>query len=516
MSTFFDPSGKPYIVHQLSAIDIMENPPEEKGKRTGAILFILASMAMIVMFVEIMIVPALPTMAQDFPAQVDWLPWVLSIYLLVGAVATPLVGKLGDIHGKKKVLIAVMVIYVVALLGSGFSLEISDALLGEHNIFVLLFFRGLQGVGMGMFTLAFGIVRDTFPKDKIPVAIGMISAMFSVGVSIGLVGGGYITSVARWTDAFHVIVPFFMVLTVAAAYLIHDPRYVRKGSLDIPGAVTLGIGIVALLLALTEGERWGWDSGAILALFAASLVAFIVFVLIEMRSKDPIVRPSLLANRGILGGNIVALFVGLTMFMVYQTLPFFLETPITAGGYFGLTDTFTVGLYMLPSAIAQLFFGPYGGKLSKKIGPSNVLAIGMAITTAGFISLVFLNSDFWQLTISMVIFGSGVALCMVSMINVVVEAAPQSEFGVASGMNTLFRIVGGSIGPVLAAVILAANSFQYQVAPGVIVELYKVEGFIQAWWVGFVLALIGLVVAIVLRPKREASDVVDAVTPSEN
>jgi MFS family permease len=481
----------------------MENMPAVRKNSNGAILLVLASMAMLVMFIEIMLVPALPTMYQDFPDQTNWISWVLSIYMLVGAVATPLVGKLGDIYGKKRVLIIVMSVYLVALLGSGFSLDISNVLFGKADIFVLLFFRALQGIGMGMFTLAFGIVRDTFPKDKIPVAIGMISAMFSVGVSIGLVGGGYITSVARWTDAFHVVLPFFFVLTVAAAYLIHDPRIVHRGRLDIPGAFTLGIGIMALLLALTQGEKWGWGDPATLALFATFAIAVVVFVLIELRTNDPIVRPSLLAIRGILGGNVVALFVGICMFIVYQTVPFFLETPVAAGGYFGLTDTFTVGLYMFPSALAQLFVGPYGGSLSKKIGPSNVLALGMAIMTAGFLSLVFLNSDFWQLTVSMVIFGSGVALCMVSMINVVVESCPQSEFGVASGMNTLFRIVGGSIGPVLAAVILASSSFSYQIAPSIFVDLYKVEGFVQTWWVGFAFSFIGLMAALVLRPRAK-------------
>jgi MFS family permease len=459
-------------------------------------------MAMIVMFVEIMIVPALPTMARDFPDQISWLPWVLSIYMLVGAVATPLAGKLGDIYGKKRILIIVMSIYLVALLGSGFSIDISKALFGEPDIFVLLFFRGLQGVGMGMFTLAFGIVRDTFPREKIPVAMGMISAMFSVGVSIGLVVGGYITSVARWTDAFHVVLPFFFVLTVAAAYLIHDTRIVHGGKLDIPGAFTLGVGIMALLLALTQGEKWGWTDGATLALFATFAIAIAVFVIIELRIKDPIIRPSLLANRGVLGGNVVALFVGLCMFMVYQTLPYFLETPISAGGYFGLTDTFTVGLYMLPSAIVQLFFGPFGGSLSKKLGPSNVLAIGMAVLTAGFVSLVFLNADFWQLTVSMVVFGAGTSLCMVSMINVVVESCPQSEFGVASGMNTLFRIVGGSIGPVLAAVILSSNMVSVHIGPSVI-DLYAVEGYVTTWWVGFGFALVGLLAAIFLRPRPQ-------------
>lgn len=467
-----------------------------------AILFVLASMALITMFVEIMIVPALPTMAQDFPTQTSWLPWVLSIYMLVGAVATPLAGKLGDIYGKKRMLIYVMSVYLVALLGSGFSIDISNALFGRADISVLLFFRALQGVGMGMFTLSFGIVRDTFPREKIPVAIGMISAMFSVGVAVGLVIGGYITSVARWSDAFHAVLPFFFALTVAAAYLIRDTRIVHGGKLDLPGAFTLGVGVTALLLALTQGESWGWGDPATLALFATFAVAIAVFVAIELRSGDPIIRPSLLANRGVLGGNVVALFVGICMFMVYQTLPYFLETPTAVGGHFGLADTFTVGLYMLPSAIVQLFIGPFGGSLSRKMGASNVLAIGMGIMTAGFLSLVFLNADFWQLTISMVIFGSGTALCMVSMINVVVESCPQSEFGVASGMNTLFRIVGGSIGPVLAAVILSANMVAFHIGPKVI-YLYAVDGYVTAWWVGFAFALVGLVAALVLRPRAK-------------
>jgi MFS family permease len=478
----------------------MENRPKRK---TTWILVILASMAMMVMFIEIMLVPALPLIGQDFPDQTEWLPWVLSIYLLVGAVATPLVGRLGDIYGKKRVLIVVMIIYFVALVGCGFSLEISNALLGYQSINVLLFFRALQGIGMGMFVLAFGIVRDTFPEDRVPVAIGLISAMFSVGVGLGLVGGGYITSVAKWTDAFHIVAPIFGALIIAAYYLIHDPVLVRKGSIDYPGAFTLGIGIMALLLALTQGEEWGWSSSGVITLFAVAAVSLVVFIIIEMRSRDPIVRPSLMAKRGILGGNVVALFVGLCMFMVYQTVPFFLLTPTEAGGYFGLTDTLEVGLYMLPSSLAQLAVGPLGGRFSKKIGASNVLAIGVGILTVGFVSLVFLNSTFWQLMFSLIIFGVGVALCMVSMINVVVQSCPREEFGVASGMNTLFRIVGGSIGPVLASVILAGYSFQFQVGPGIYINLYKVEGYIQAWWIGFAFAIIGLIAAVFLRPRPQ-------------
>jgi MFS family permease len=485
-----------------TGVPMVEDNKSAYSRANTTILIILASLAMMVMFIEIMLVPALPLIARDFPGDTEWISWVLSIYLLVGAVATPLVGRMGDIYGKKRVLIAVMVVYLIALVGCGFSLNISQALFGRNDIFVLLFFRGLQGVGMGMFTLAFGIVRDTFPRDRIPVAIGIISAMFSVGVSIGLLGGGYITSVANWTDAFHVVTPFFLVLAIASYILIKDPIVTRKGGLDVPGSTTLGIGIFTFLLALTQGQEWGWGSPSIIGLLLVSVVALAIFVVIELRSRDPIVRPSLFRNRGMLGGNVVALFVGLAMFLVFMTLPFFLETPIIAGGHFGLTDTFTVGLYMFPSAIAQLIFGPLGGVLSKRIGPSKVLAIGMAVLSLGFLVIIALHSTFWDIAISLLVLGAGMALCMVSMINVVVESCRQSEFGVASGMNTLFRIVGGAIGPVLATVILAANVVLFPVGPTTI-SLYSENGFIQTWWVGFGFAVIGLICALVLRPRPQ-------------
>ena len=484
---------------------------EGAGQKNGIILVILASLAMIVMFVEIMLVPALPTLARDFPNDVQWISWVLSIYLLIGAVSTPVVGRLGDIYGKRRVLIAVMSMYLVALVGCGLSLDISNALFGHSSIFVLLFFRAIQGVGMGMFTLAFGIVRDTFPRERIPVAIGMISAMFSVGVSIGLIGGGYITSVAKWTDAFFIVSPFFLGLAIASYYCIRDPCITRGGGLDLPGAITLGIGVLAFLLALTQGESWGWLSAGVVSLFVVAVVSTVIFTLIEARSRDPIIRPSLLKNHGILGGNLVAVFVGLCMFLVFQTLPYFLETPIAAGGKFGLTDTLTVGLFMFPSAIAQLFCGPLGGSMSKKIGASKVLIAGMTVMAFGFVALLGLHSDFWQLALSQMILGAGMALCMVSVINVVMESCPQGEFGVASGMNTLFRIVGGSIGPVLATVILAANTIIIQVAPGIEVAFYTEHGYMLTWWLGLGFAVIGTVVAIVLRPGASDRCVIPAV-----
>jgi MFS family permease len=475
----------------------MSSDENDGSNGNWKILTILASIAMMVMFIEIMLVPALPYIAVDFNDS-QWISWVLSIYLLVGAVATPLVGRLGDMYGKKKIMVYVMCIYVLGLLGSGFSLDISRGLLGQPSIFVLLFFRGVQGIGMGMFPLAFGIIRDTFPKDKVPTAIGTVSAMFSVGVSIGLLGGGYITSVGHWYDAFHVVTPFFIALTILTVFLIKDPIVVKKGSLDLVGAATLGIGIFSLLLGLTQGQEWGWDSSLIIGLFVLALAMFAVFALLELRTRDPIVRLSMFRNRGVLDASITAIFVGFGMFLMFQTLPFFLETPKAVGGFFGITDTFVIGLYMFPSAIAQLIFGPLGGVMSKKIGADKVLIAGLAGMALGYVTLSFMHTDWIGIVISMFVSGSGTALCMVSMINLVVVTCRQNEFGVASGMNTLFRVVGGSVGPVLAVVILSnyTSSVQGHV-------IYTESGYVATWIVGAVFSVIGLVCAIVLRPRKK-------------
>jgi MFS family permease len=185
------------------------------------------------------------------------------------------------------------------------------------------------------------------------------------------------------------------------------------------------------------------------------------------------------------------------MFLLFQTLPFFLETPKVAGGFFGITDTFVIGLYMFPSAIAQLIFGPLGGILSKKVGSDKVLIAGLAILALGFGTLVYMHTDWVGIVISVFITGAGMALCMVSMINLVVVTCKQSEFGVASGMNTLFRVVGGSVGPVLAVVILSNYTMSLQ---GNVI--YTESGYVTTWIVGVVFALIGLVCAIALRPKK--------------
>jgi EmrB/QacA subfamily drug resistance transporter len=461
-------------------------------KGNGVILVLLAMIAMMVMFIEIMLVPALPTIAKDFTQDQEWISWVLSAYLLVGAVATPILGKLGDMYGKKKVMMVAMVVYTFGLIGCAFSWSIPS----------LIMFRAIQGVGMGMFPLAFGIVRDTFPRRMVPMAIGIISAMFSVGVSVGLLGGGWLVSVMSWKNAFWVVSPLMALMTVIIYFKIKDDHVTIRSKLDLPGAAFLGGGVLALLLALTQGGKWGWTDAKIVGLFLSSAILFIVFIAWEKRATDPIVSLKLLTNPGVAGANFAALFVGLSMFMFFQTMPFLLESPKEVGG-FGVIDTFTVGLYMFPSAIAQLIFAPLAGKWSKSVGADNILISGMGITAIGYLFLIMLHGTIPEIMLGVFIMGIGLGFAMVSLINVIALSTKKEEFGIASGMNTLFRVVGGSIGPVLATVILQQFMIQYQPPFGPM--LPSADGYAWAWTAGMIFTLIGLVVALVMRPGKGMS-----------
>jgi MFS family permease len=468
---------------------------KQKGElrfgKNGSILILLAFIAMMVMFIEIMLVPALPIIAQEYPAQAEWTSWILSIYLLVGAVATPLFGRLGDMYGKKRIMIVTMSVYTLGLLGCGLS----------WDMFSLLGFRAVQGIGLAMFPLAFGLVRDTFPPKTVPVAIGLISAMFSIGVSVGLLGGGWIVSEFSWRDAFYIVTPLFTVLTVISAFKINESKVRKECSLDVAGAVILGGGVLTLLVALTQGEAWNWDL-RVIGLIVISLLLFVGFIFLERRIRFPLVDMKLMTNRGILGSNVVAVFAGLSMFLLFQTLPFFLMSPPEVGG-FGIANAFEVGLYLFPSAIGQIVFGPMAGALSKRIGADRVLAVGMGLMTLGMMLLVLFHSTTLEVIATVFVAGIGIGLAMVALINLVVQSCPAHEFGLASGINSLFRVIGGAVGPVLGAVIMA----QFMVAwipPGspMPIELTGETGYVWAWVAGALSALAGMLISLVIKPEK--------------
>ena len=280
-------------------------------------------------------------------------------------------------------------------------------------------------------------------------------------------------------------------------FKVHDAGIFEEGrSVDYPGALFLSVCILSLLVAMTVVNDYGFTSTVVLFCMLVFLVMLVVFALWERRAAEPLVKLSLLTGNGS-GAHVSAFLFGISMFMLYQTLPFLFSSPEAYGG-FGIDDTFDIGLIMLPMAIMGLVFGPKAGKWCKGRGaPIKVLAAGMLMFALGDLLLILMHDELWMVVLCLCVSGVGNALAMVSMINVVVETAPAQDFGIASGMNTMFRLIGGSIGPVLGAMILS----EFVAFSMFSVSIYDIEGYVWTWAAGALFCFVGTVSAMLLKPK---------------
>lgn len=418
------------------------------------VLLLLASIAIMVMYVEAMAFPSLPTVMRTYglgPEDYSLASWVVTIYLVVGAVSISIFGKLGDIYGKKRMLIIAMMIYTVMVSLTGFASELSS------SIYLLIIFRALQGIAMAMFPLAFGLIRDEFPPDRIPIAQGVISAMFGVGTAVGFVIGGFVTETLGWQWTYHTIAPFALVMTVVAYFKIRESPVRLNAKVDYVGAALLGATLVTFLVGVTEtssrvnGVPRGWSDPMVVALLVASAVFVTLFVLWLPRAKDPLVRPSLMKVRNLALMNITAFMIGFALFTTIQTI-----AGLAAFNF--QLDTIQIGLLLLPTSAVTLVLGPTVGFLVRRIGPKWPLTFGMTVAIVGFMMLYFNHSTKLDVMLGVTVLGAGQAFAMVSSINIVIVSTPMFETGISTAVNTIIRTAGSVVGPAIAAVIISQNS----------------------------------------------------------
>jgi MFS family permease len=421
--------------------------------KTLAILSLIATM---VMYAETMLIPAIPDLIKDFHISYGMSSWILTTYLIAGAIMTPISGKLSDMYGRKKILLIVMGIYAVGVSLGGF----------VTDIYQMLVIRIIQGIGMSMFPIAFGIIREQFPRSKLAIGQGIISSMFATGAVIGLVAGGHIIQNFGWQSTFFSIIPAVIVLLVIITRFIHvDEPHLQskteksennpKNKLDIQGAITLTVSISAFLMALTMMETGdNSDSLSMVGLVVIGIVYLILFSIIEKRSSSPIVSMKILANKTILSANLLVMIVGLSMFMVFQTIPVLVRSPSPLG--FG-EDPLMTSNVQLPFALVLLIFGPTAGFIISKLGSTKPIIIGSIISTIGFADLFINHSTGLMVSISLAILSTGLSLTNVGAMNVIMLATPKKDMGVSLGMSTLIRIIGASIGPAMAGMYMQTH-----------------------------------------------------------
>ena len=325
------------------------------------------------------------------------------------------------------------------------------------SIWSLIGFRILSGAGGALFPLSFAIIRDEFPPERVKVGIGLLSAVFGVGGGLGIVLSGLIVDHVSWRWLFILgSIPVAASLLLVRRFVPESP--VRSPSrVDFPGALLLAGGLISLMLALTEGENWGWASPAILTLAAGSAVLFALWVVVELRSASPMVDMRMLAHRPVLLTNTATMVSGFALFSCFVLVPTFVQTPTSNGYGFGASAT-QAGLFLLPTSLAMLVSGPAAGLIGRRFGSKWPLAGGMLIVSAAALALARANDEPWQVIAASTALGIGVGFAFAAMVALIAENVDATEMGVATGMNTVVRMIGAVVGGQVGAALLTART----------------------------------------------------------
>lgn len=443
---------------------------------------------------QAIVVPAITPIQTDLDTTTAWVGWTVSIYLLAASVATPILGRLGDQFGKDRMLLVTLGLFT---LGSALAMVAWD-------IWSLIVFRALQGVGGAVYPLCFSIIRDEMNPRRMGVAMGLISAMLGVGGGLGLVVSGLITDHASWRWLFLVGVVFGIVGFVLTRRFVPPSPHRAPASVDIPGAVLLSLGLVSLLVALTEGNPWGWTSARILGLLVLAVVLLTVWVIVERRVAAPMVDMRMLTRLPVLFTNLAGLFCGFAMYAIFTVLPQFIQMPrplpvdvrdlVTYG--FGATVT-GAALYMLPGALAMLPAGPYGGRLGLRFGSRVVLTAGLVIGGAGSVLLALAHTASWHIIVFYAVGAVGVAVAFGAMPKVIADAVEPTETGIATGMNTVIRTVGSAIGAQVAITLLATRTIEGT-------EIPAESAFALSLWLGAIASFVGAAIALLIPRQRHS------------
>jgi EmrB/QacA subfamily drug resistance transporter len=425
------------------------------------------------------VIPALPTIQHSLHTSETGVTWLLTGYLLSASVGTSILGRLGDIYGKERLLLVTLVV-----LAAGTLLAALAPSLG-----VLILARVIQGAGGGIFPLAFGIVRDEFPPERVAGSIGVVSSILGVGGGIGIVIGGLIVEHLSWHWLFWVP----LLITIAAA--VCTWLFVPESPVRVPGRVNWGAaalmsaGMCLVLIAISETISWGWGSPKTLVMLVVGLLLLVAWVTYEVRSDEPLIDMAMMRIRGVWTTNLVAFLIGAGMYSSFLIYPQFAQLPRSTGFGFG-ASVVTAGLYLLPAAFGMGVLGTVAGRVARRFGSKQAVTVGSAVTAVAFGFLAALHGHPIDMLISAALMGIGIGLAFAALGNLIVRAVPPGQTGVATGMNTVMRTLGGALGGQIIATFIADN-----VAHG----LPTVTGFTDSFWLAAVF-LVGAVGAALLVP----------------
>jgi EmrB/QacA subfamily drug resistance transporter len=450
------------------------------------VLAVLALGGISYALLQSLVVPALPEIQRSLHTSESAVGWLLTAFLLSASVATPIIGRLGDMYGKERLLMIVLLMLALGTLISACA----------SSLWLMILGRVIQGAGGGIFPLAFSIIRDELPNERVPGAIGLVSSLLGIGGGAGVVFAGVVTQ----NLSYHWLFWFPLAAILFTAYLTW--RYIPESPVKTPAeinyraALLMTAGISGVLLAITQTSTWGWGSPKTLGLLALGVALIAAWVREELRSREPLVDMRMMAVRGVWTTNAVAFLIGVGMYSSFILLPELVQEPVSTGYGFGASVT-AAGLFLLPSTIAIVVLGQMAGVLERRIGSRGSLIGGALFALASYVLLVVDRSNEAEIYVAAGLLGVGIGLSFSAMANLIVQNVRREQTGVATGMNAVTRTLGGAFGGQLAATLLAG-----QLGAG---GIPTSTGFTLS----FLMCLIALAAALafaVLVPRRSAGE----------
>jgi EmrB/QacA subfamily drug resistance transporter len=436
------------------------------------------------------VLPALPVIQHSLGVSETDVSWLLTAYLLSASVATSIIGRLGDMYGKGKLLI-----WTLGVLAAGTLLA---AL--APSLPVLIAARVVQGTGGGIFPLAFSIVRDEFPRERVAGSIGFISSVLGVGSGAGIVVGALIVEHLSWHWLFWIPLALTLLAALCTWRFVPESPVRSPGRINWTAAALMTVGVSCLLIAISETTTWGWGSAKTLGLIAFSLVVLVAWVAVEVRSREPLIDMAMMRIRGVWTTNLAAFLLGAGMYSSFLVFPELAELPKSTGFGYG-ASVVTAGLYLLPAALVMGLLGSLAGRVARRYGSKRALIAGSAVTAIAFAFFAVLHAHPWQMLVSAGLLGIGIGLSFSALGALIVGAVAPEQTGAASGMNTVLRTLGGALGAQISATFIADN-----VRGG----LPTVTGFVEACILaaGFLVVCIGagaLIPGLAQKPGQKGA-----------
>jgi EmrB/QacA subfamily drug resistance transporter len=457
------------------------------ARATVAVLSFSGILAALMQTIVVPLVGELPRLLNTSP---DNASWVITATLLSAAVTTPISGRLGDMFGKRRVLVICVVLLILGSVLCALSSALPLVIVG----------RALQGAATSVIPLGISILRDELPPERVAAAIALISATLGIGASAGLLVSALVAQYFDWHILFWGAAGVGAIALVLIITVVPESPVRTPGRFDVTGAVGLAAGLVCVLLALTKGASWGWGSTRVITLAVAGVVILVAWIVFETRIRQPMVDIRISASRPVLLTNLASIMTGFAMYAIALVLPQLLQAPSETG--YGLGQSlFVAGLVLAPSGVVMFLVSPVAARISNQHGPRTTLMIGLVVIAVSYLAGVYLNSAVWQLVLVSCVNGAGVGLSFAALPALIMGVVPVDQTGVANGLNALMRSVGTSLASAIMALILTNL-----VMPVGARAVPTAAAFQLTFLVGAAAAIIALILAAFIPAKARVTE----------